>query len=279
MYVKLTIPERLKDLRVERHLTLEQLAQQTGLSKAALGKYEAEDFKDISPFSIATLAQFYGVSTDYLMGLTEQKNHPNTELQALHLSDAMIELLKSGAVNNRLLCEIAAHQGFRRLMVDMEIFVDRIASMQIDNLNAYMDTVRQEVWERFHPDENELYFRTLQLSHIQEDEYLGDTLRSDLLAILRDIREAHRKDTLTAPEKPVADDFQQKVEEVMAAKGTEQEKQARIFCHSLGINYDKLTPEEFVSLIQILEKSKNLRSPYNKRGRSSPSLPNKKRRK
>ena len=279
MYVKLTIPERLKDLRVERHLTLEQLAQQTGLSKAALGKYEAEDFKDISPFSIATLAQFYGVSTDYLMGLTEQKNHPNTELQALHLSDAMIELLKSGAVNNRLLCEIAAHQGFRRLMVDMEIFVDRIASMQIDNLNAYMDTVRQEVWERFHPDENELYFRTLQLSHIQEDEYLGDTLRSDLLAILRDIREAHRKDTLTAPETPVADDFQQKVEEVMAAKGTEQEKQARIFCHSLGINYDKLTPEEFVSLIQILEKSKNLRSPYNKRGRSSPSLPNKKRRK
>lgn len=76
MYVKLTIPERLKDLRVERHLTLEQLAQQTGLSKAALGKYEAEDFKDISPFSIATLAQFYGVSTDYLMGLTEQKKSP-----------------------------------------------------------------------------------------------------------------------------------------------------------------------------------------------------------
>ena len=279
MYVKLTIPERLKDLRVERHLTLEQLAQQTGLSKAALGKYEAEDFKDISPFSIATLAQFYGVSTDYLMGLTEQKNHPNTELQALHLSDAMIELLKSGAVNNRLLCEIAAHQGFRRLMVDMEIFVDRIASMQIDNLNAYMDTVRQELSQRFHPDENDLYFRTLELSHIQEEAYLGDTLRGDLLAILRDIREAHRKDAVIAPETPVTDDFQQKVAEVMAAKGTEDEKQARIFCHSLGIDYDKLTPEEFVTLIQILKKSKNLKSVYDKRGRSRPGHPNQKRRK
>ena len=32
MYVKLTIPERLQDLRKERHLTLEQLAEQTGLS-------------------------------------------------------------------------------------------------------------------------------------------------------------------------------------------------------------------------------------------------------
>ena len=41
MYAKLTIPERLKDLRVvDKHLTLEQLAEQTGLSKSALGKYE-----------------------------------------------------------------------------------------------------------------------------------------------------------------------------------------------------------------------------------------------
>ena len=74
---------------VDKHLTLEQLAEQTGLSKSALGKYETDDYKDISPFAIATLADFYGVSTDYLMGLTENKNHPNTELQSLHLSDEM----------------------------------------------------------------------------------------------------------------------------------------------------------------------------------------------
>ena len=37
MYAKLTIPERLKDLRVvDKHLTLEQLAEQTGLSKSCL---------------------------------------------------------------------------------------------------------------------------------------------------------------------------------------------------------------------------------------------------
>ncbi len=49
MYTKLSIPERLKDLRVvDKHLTLEQLAEQTGLSKSALGKYESDDYKDIS---------------------------------------------------------------------------------------------------------------------------------------------------------------------------------------------------------------------------------------
>ena len=47
MQVKLTIQERLKDLRVERGLTLEQLAEQTGLSKSALGKYKAQGHQPI----------------------------------------------------------------------------------------------------------------------------------------------------------------------------------------------------------------------------------------
>ena len=37
MQPKLTIQERLKDLRVERGLSLEQLSVETGISKSALG--------------------------------------------------------------------------------------------------------------------------------------------------------------------------------------------------------------------------------------------------
>ena len=102
MYTKLSIPERLKDLRVvDKHLTLEQLGAQTGLSKSALGNYEAGDYKDISPFAIATLADFYGVSADYLMGLTENKEVPNADVQSLHLTDEMIDLLRSGKIKNQ----------------------------------------------------------------------------------------------------------------------------------------------------------------------------------
>lgn len=73
MQVRLTIQEKLKDLRAERHLTLVELAEQTRISSSVLGKYEAKDYKDISPFSIVTLAKFYGFSTDYLLRLAEQK--------------------------------------------------------------------------------------------------------------------------------------------------------------------------------------------------------------
>ena len=59
--MELSIQERLKDLRVERGLTLEQLEEQVNLSKSALGSYEAKDFKDISHYAIIKLAKFYGV--------------------------------------------------------------------------------------------------------------------------------------------------------------------------------------------------------------------------
>ena len=69
--MELSIQERLKDLRVERGLTLEQLEEQVNLSKSALGSYEAKDFKDISHYAIIKLAKFYGVTADYLLGLTD----------------------------------------------------------------------------------------------------------------------------------------------------------------------------------------------------------------
>ena len=48
MKTRLETHEILKDLRVEKGLNLEQLAEQTGISKSALGSYEADEDKDIS---------------------------------------------------------------------------------------------------------------------------------------------------------------------------------------------------------------------------------------
>ena len=43
-----TIQERLKDLRLNKRLKLEELAEQTGISKSALGSYEKDDYKEIN---------------------------------------------------------------------------------------------------------------------------------------------------------------------------------------------------------------------------------------
>jgi transcriptional regulator with XRE-family HTH domain len=258
MYVKLTISERLKDLRVERHLTLEQLADATGLSKSALGKYETEDFKDVSPFAITTLADFYGVSTDYLLGLTENKNPANAELQALHLQDDAIDSLRNGKYNKRLLSELVAHDKFQQFMIDMEIYVDRIADSRVDDMNAMLEIVRKQAMQRHGAEADDLYMRTLELGQVKTEDYFARILSDDLAEILNDIRQAHKRDATTADETSAAEEVGKRLQEAAHYEGSLQEKQARVYLASLGIDYEAITKEEFATLIGILSKSKKL---------------------
>ena len=273
MQVKLTIGERLKDLRVERKLTLEQLAAEVGISKSALGKYESDNGKDISPYSILLLADYYGVSCDYLMGRTETKNHPNTALHELHLSDASIDVLKTGKFNHRLLSELICHKDFQRFMLDAEIYVDRIADMRINDMNAVLEAVRQMALMKNGGDANDLYLRTLEVAQIREDEYFGSLIVDDLKVILRDIREQHRPDTMTADESALVATVQGQLQDAMNFEGSSEEKQVRALMATIGLDYDTLTKEEFASVISGLKKSKYLKSPINQRGKARPQLP------
>ena len=269
MQVKLTIGERLKDLRVERKLTLEQLAAEVSISKSALGKYESDNGKDISPYSILVLADYYGVSCDYLMGRTETKNHPNTALHELHLSDASIDVLRTGKFNHRLLSELICHKDFQRFMLDAEIYVDRIADMRVNDMNAVLEAVRQMALMKNGGEENDLHLRTLEVAQIREDEYFGSLIADDLKGILRDIRSEHRPDTMTADEVSFAENIQNQLRDAMNFEGSSEERQIRSFLATFGIDYDKLSKEQFVSLIEILKLSKYLKSPISQRGKTS----------
>ncbi len=44
----------------------------------------------------------------------------------------------------------------------------------------------------------------------------------------------------------------------MSFEGSPQEKQTRVYLASLGIDYDAITKDEFVTLIGILQKSRKL---------------------
>lgn len=271
MNTKLTVPEILKDLRVAQGLTMEQLAEQTGLSKSALGKYESDEVRDISPYAIVQLADFYKVSTDYLLGVEQNKNHPNTELAALHLSDDAIDSIKNGQFNKRLLSELLSHEKFQRLMLDAEIYVDRIADARINDLNVMLEISRKQAELQYAPGENALDMRTLELAQIQTDDYFSRVISDDLTGILKDIREAHAQDATTADDISVAAEVGKRLQDAMNYEGSKQEKQARVYLASLEIDYDAITKDEFVTLMGILEKSKKLKiQKQNQRGKASP---------
>lgn len=108
------------------------------------------------------------------------------------------DLLRTGKFNHRLLSELICHKDFQRLMLDAEIYVDRIADMRVNDMNTVLEATRQMVLMEHGEEADDLYLHTLKAAQIQEEEYFGHLVVDDLSNILRDIREEHRTDTLTA---------------------------------------------------------------------------------
>lgn len=259
MYDKLTIQERIRDLRYEKRLTLEELSDKTGLSKSALGSYESNDTKDISHYAIMQLAKFYSVTTDYLLGLSEQKTAWDTSCQSPDNAE-ICAYISDKKLNKRLLRELISHEGFPRLLADIEIYIDNIAGMQIQNLNAWIDVVRQELIDKHNPDKDDPTLRVLEAAHIHDDEYFSHLVNEDIDRIIRDLRDKHRKDSTSAPEVLVAQQMKKDLDEVANFKGSRLEKQMVLYCKQLQIDYRKLTEEEFRWFIRILKKSKLYKS-------------------
>ena len=241
-------------MRIDKGLKLEELAAATGISKSALGSYEKDEIKEINHGSLVTLAKFYGVSTDYLLCLTENKNHPNTELTELHLSDAMVDLLKSGRINNRLLCEIATHEKFATLMTDTEIYVDGIATMRFQDLNSILEVVHLEILSKYQPVED-TPLKALQASQIQEEDYFCQATHRTWDAILHDIRKSHESDTDSAPDGSNSLKLTKDIQKALVYPGTFLDVFCAVFCMCLHIRYEKLTEQERKALKNILRKS------------------------
>lgn len=62
--------ERLKELRTEKGLSQAQLAKETGLGSTALCYWETGQ-RIPSALAIITLAKYFQVTTDYLLGVSD----------------------------------------------------------------------------------------------------------------------------------------------------------------------------------------------------------------
>ena len=255
MKTQITLQERLRDLRFERHLRLEDLSRKTGISTSALSSYENDDYKEINHGSLIKLARFYDVSVDYLLCLSENRNHPDTELSALHLSDEMIALLKSGKINNRLLCEIATNDKFEKLMADAEIYVDGIATMRFTDLNDSLEEARAMILEE-HPEAvGDRILHTLEATQIDEEDFFCHITHKTWDSILHNIRKEHVCDTESAPDETPARSLQKELFRIARSKENPLDMFIQLFCRQFGIRYERLSPDEINILKKLFLKS------------------------
>ena len=63
-------PEKLKELRCERGLSLIELSKNLKISIATLSRWE-NGINDVNGEGLEALSEFFGVTTDYLLGLED----------------------------------------------------------------------------------------------------------------------------------------------------------------------------------------------------------------
>lgn len=269
---QLSIQEKLWDLRRDHDYKLEEVAAAVNVVPATISKYENKENKEYNIVTLNKLAEFYGVSLEWLVGNTEVRTSSLTDIDELMLDDETINLLKSGRFNNRLLCEIIKHPDFIKLMTDTEIYVDGIATIQIKNMNDWLDAIRLQIIQQKNPDANDLYMKVLESSHIQEEEYFFHTIHSDWDNIIRTIRENHEHAAESAPiERPMSND--KKVQlflQTLKFKSNPIEEFWRFFCDEMQIPFDHLSVDEHKVMKDVFKRSKLLKAlPNRKKSKKS----------
>ena len=256
MKAKITLQERLKDLRIEKGLSLKQLESETGISSSALGEYEIDESKGIPHYVIVQLADYYGVSLDYLFDKSEVRSNANTEISEINLDDKAIDLLKSKTINNRLLSEMMCHPEFKKLMADIEIFVDGVASQNIQSINAISDTLRKKIIREFNPGDDDPGLLVLTSSIIEEERYFLNKLQTDLEPIIKDIRTAHIGDKETATDSSITDKVNELFEDIKKDDKNFIDILTGAFCKEIGLNVKNLSEQELEMLHGLFERSK-----------------------
>lgn len=79
--------ERIKDLRIEAGLTLDELAERIGMKKANLSKYENGLIENMKRSTIEKLAYIFNVSEPYILGYTNERYPLENEISKLDPED------------------------------------------------------------------------------------------------------------------------------------------------------------------------------------------------
>ena len=68
-----TFGKRLKEVRESKSIRAEQLGEAIGVNKTTIHRYEKGDFKSIKQDRLDAIANFLSVSSDYLIGKSDEK--------------------------------------------------------------------------------------------------------------------------------------------------------------------------------------------------------------
>ena len=140
-YLPGEIKERMEDLRNRRKLTLKEVSEKTGIDYSTLSRIENGNVKKVGDDVLLKLSKFFGVSTDFLLGVTNVPDKKNYTIEELGLTPEAARNLYTGAVDNRVINLLLAHPDFGTLTNRIAEYLDDTMAAGIAAQNQLYDSV------------------------------------------------------------------------------------------------------------------------------------------
>ena len=203
VYLPETVRERIQDQIKERKITLGELAAEIGMAESSLSRFLSEKTDKIGDEYIIKIANYLGVSTDFILGQTDFPERRSYDIGELGLSYKAAMVLYTREVDTDVVNRILENPQFPEITrMISRYFKDTIAE-SFAAQNAMWDTLQQltgtvDSSHLANPQEG-VEAATQILSMLKTSPYEKDieTIQTALMDMLRDIKDGIQTQTPT----------------------------------------------------------------------------------
>ena len=187
------IHQRLSDLRNGTGKSQQEVADELNIQASVLSRIERGETKAVSHDLVIKFAEYYNVSTDYLLCISDIRIRRNVELEELGLTNKALLQLLQGNVNGDILSRLLEHRYFPQLLDTINSYFTEEHNAGFANRNAVIDmgtaSLRELIKEN--PDckiETQHGIREINAQKITGTEADIEKIKSIFLVILKDIK-------------------------------------------------------------------------------------------
>ena len=187
------IHQRLCDLRNGTGKSQKEVADELNIQASVLSRIERGETKSVSHDLVIKFAEYYNVSTDYLLCISDIRIRRNVELEELGLTNKALLQLLQGNVNGDILSRLLEHRHFPQLLDTVNSYFTEEHNAGFANRNAVIDmgTVSLKELIKENPDckiETQHGVREINAQKITGTEADIEKIKSIFLVILKDIK-------------------------------------------------------------------------------------------
>lgn len=202
-YLPGTVRQRIQELIKERKITQAELAAEIGMAESSLSRFLSEKTDKIGDEYIIKIADFLGVSTDFILGQTAFPERRNYDIEELGLSYKAAMALYTREVDTDVVNRILENPQFPEITrMISRYFKDTIAE-GFAVQNAMWDTLQQltgtaDTSHLANPQEGtEAATQILGMMKVAPHERDVEVIQCSLMTMLRDIKAGIQTQTPT----------------------------------------------------------------------------------